>query len=78
MTRPSPSLKLKLLLFPFVLPAVAINLFLLFLMLQSLGVPALSPVMALTIAIPLAFPANWAASRWVHALITEAERDLHD
>ena len=74
MTSPRPSWKLKLLLFPFVLPAVAINLFLLFLLLQSLGVTALSPTTALIVSVPLAFPANWAASRWVQGLLNEADK----
>lgn len=66
--------KLALGLFPFVAAAVAINLFLLFLMLQAVGIDALSPRSALLWSIPLAVPATWAAHRWVTSLIAQAER----
>jgi hypothetical protein len=66
-------LKLQLLLYPFSAGAVAINLFLLFLMLQAVGVPAMPPHIALLLAIPLGVPANWLATRWVQGLIDEAE-----
>lgn len=61
-------------LYPFTAGAVAINLFLLFLMLQALGVPAMPPLIALAIAVPLGVPATWLAARWVRHLIDEAER----
>ncbi|WP_425073349.1 hypothetical protein [Sagittula sp. S175] len=59
--------------YPFAASAVAINLFLLFLMLQAVGVTALSPLMALLIAGPLGLPATWLAVRWIDGLIREAE-----
>ena len=65
--------KLPLLLFPFVAAAVAVNLFLVFLMFQSLGVTPLSPVEALGWTLPLGFPATWAATRWVRHLVDIAE-----
>lgn len=65
--------KLQLLLYPFSAGAVAINLFLLFLMLQALGVPAMPPLTALLLAFPLGIPANWLVTRWVQGLIDEAE-----
>lgn len=67
-------LRLTLILYPFAAAAVAINLFLLFLMLQAVGVSALSPHDALLAAVPLGLPAAWLAARWVRALIDEAER----
>lgn len=71
---PRPSWKLLAVLYPFVAAAVAINLFLLFLMLQAVGLPALTPLTSVLAAIPLGLPATWAAARWVQHLIAEAER----
>ena len=59
-------------LYPFTAAAVAINLFLLGLMGQALGLPALAPVHALLLAVPLGVPATWAAGRWVRHLLDEA------
>ncbi|MBO9465351.1 hypothetical protein J7443_08940 [Tropicibacter sp. R15_0] len=65
--------KLKLILYPFVAAAVAINLFLLFLMFQAVGIPAMPPLTALILAIPLGVPANYLMAHWVQGLIDEAE-----
>ncbi len=65
--------KLGLLLWPFATTAMAINLFLLGLLWQALGWPALSPVNALIWSLPLGLPATWAAARWVRSLIREGE-----
>lgn len=70
---PWPVWKLAVLLYVFAAGAVAINLFMLGLMFRSFGLPALSPVMALIVAGPLGVPAAWAAGRWVHGLLREAE-----
>lgn len=61
-------------LYPFTAAAVAINLFLLFLIVHMVGGPAMPPVTAVLISIPLGLPATWAAARWVRSLIDEAER----
>lgn len=66
-------IRLYLLLYPFTALAVAINLFMLALMWQAIGLPALSPVTALILCLPLGVPANWAVTRWVQGLIDEAE-----
>ena len=60
-------------LWPFATGAVAINLFLLGLIGVSVGLPAISPVTALWLSLPLGLPATWAATRWVRHLIAEAE-----
>jgi hypothetical protein len=60
-------------LWPFVTGAVAINLFLLGLMGQALGLPALPPVDALIWSLPLGLPATWATALWVRKLIHQAE-----
>lgn len=65
-------------LYPFVAGAVTINLFLLGLMWQAVGIPALSPVTCMILSIPLGIPASWAAARWVRHLIDEAERTPGD
>jgi len=69
-----PRLKLALLLWPFATAAVAINLFLLGLIGLALGLPALPPVTALWLSLPVGLPATWLAARWVATLIAEAER----
>ena len=60
-------------LWPFVAGAVAINVFLLGLILASAGAPSIAPIPALIWALPLSIPATWAAARWVRSLIREAE-----
>ncbi|WP_371227257.1 hypothetical protein [Roseovarius sp. 2305UL8-3] len=65
--------KLFLLLYPFTALAVAINLFMLGLMWQTVGLPMISPVAALIACVPLGLPANWWITRWVQGLIDEAE-----
>ncbi|MFU8779031.1 MAG: hypothetical protein ACNA7M_15420 [Roseovarius sp.] len=69
----SLSLRLFLLLYPFTSLAVAINLFMLGLMGQVLGWPAIPPVTALLLCWPLGLPVNWLVTRWVQGLMAEAE-----
>lgn len=69
-----PVWKLAILLYPFAALAVAINLFLLSLLWQSLGFSVLSPVTTLLWSIPLGIPAGWAAGKWVRHLMDEANR----
>ncbi|MGB3280991.1 MAG: hypothetical protein WBA92_17535 [Pseudorhodobacter sp.] len=59
-------------LWPFATTAVAINLFLLGLLWQSVGLPALSPVASLWWSLPLGLPATYASVRWVRHLIAQA------
>lgn len=66
--------KLGLILWPFATSAVAINLFLLGLLGQAIGLAALSPMAALWLSLPLGLPATWAAARWVRRLLDQAER----
>jgi len=75
MTRGSATVppRLFLLLYPFTALAVAINLFLLGLMWQAVGLPALAPLIALAAGFPLGLPANWWVTKWVKGLIDEAE-----
>ncbi|MFV0359834.1 hypothetical protein [Tropicimonas sp.] len=70
---PRPSRRLQIMLYPFAAAAVAINLFLLFLLLQAVGIPAMPPRIALLLSLPLGIPAAWASARWVQSLIDEAE-----
>ena len=60
-------------LWPFATAAVAINLFLFGLIGPAIGLPAMHPVTALWLSLPLGLPATWAAARWVANLIAEAE-----
>lgn len=69
-----PVPKLALLLYPFSAAAVAINLFMLGLMWQAIGWPALSPVWALILSVPLGVPATILVARWVRGLMDEAEK----
>ena len=68
-----PVWKLSLLLYPFAASAVAINLHLLFLMLQAIGVEALSPKASIFGGLVLGIPATWAFGKWVRHLIDKAE-----
>lgn len=65
--------KLALLFYPFTAAAVAINLFLLGLMWQAIGLPAISPVESLIYAVPLGIPATFLVARWVRGLMDEAD-----
>lgn len=65
--------KLGVLVWPFVTSAVAINLYMLGLLWQAVGLPALSPLTALLCALPVALPFTWAAARWLRRLLAEAE-----
>lgn len=68
-----PVWKLAALLYPFVAGAVAINIFLLFLMLQVLGLDALSPEASVLGGLLLGVPATWLAGRWVRHLMDEGD-----
>jgi hypothetical protein len=64
-----PVWKLAILLYPFAATAVAINLFMLGLLSQAIGLAALSPLWALGLSLPLGLPATWAAGLWVRHLL---------
>ncbi|WBU62785.1 hypothetical protein [Paracoccus aerodenitrificans] len=69
---PWPLWKLGLLLYPFVLLAVWINLFMLALIGTWLGLGSLSPVSALLAALVIALPADYAAALWLRSLLDRA------
>lgn len=69
-----PLWKLGLLLYPFATAAVAINLFMLALMGNWVGLGSLSPTSAAGLSLPLGIPATWAAAIWVRRLLLEASR----
>lgn len=69
---PWPVWRLAVLLYVFAAGAVAINLFMLGLLVQALGFAALPPITALIAALPLGLPAAWAAGLWVRHLLDEA------
>ncbi len=60
-------------LYLFVAAAMAINLFLLGLMGQALGLPPVTPTSALALGAVTGLPATWLAARWVRGLIEAAE-----
>ena len=64
--------RLAALLYPFAAGAAAINLFMLGLMGQAAGLPALTPWAALSGGLALGVPAAWLAGRWVRRLMDEA------
>jgi hypothetical protein len=64
--------KLAVLLYPFAAGAVAINLYMLGLLGQAVGLPALTPVATLWLSAPLGVPAAWASGRWARHLMDEA------
>ena len=53
--------------------AVAINLFLLGILWQAIGLPALAPTTAVFAAIPLGVPATWWFAGRMRALMDEAD-----
>ncbi|OWY03451.1 hypothetical protein [Thioclava sp. IC9] len=63
--------RLMLLPYPFAAAAVAINFFMFGLMGQWIGLPAIPPLVALSL--PLGVPASWSFSLWVKGAIDEAE-----
>ncbi|TDQ67157.1 hypothetical protein ATL17_1164 [Maritalea mobilis] len=65
---------LAFVLYPFVWGAVAINLFMLSLGWQIVGLSVLSPYQAMLFAVPFAVPATWLCNKWVRGLIAEAEK----
>ena len=69
-----PVWKLALLLYVFAAGAVAINLFMLGLMVQRWGIGPLSPVQTVALSLPLGVPAAWLAGRWVRSLLDEAAK----
>ena len=64
---------LGLLLYPFVMLAVWINLFMLSLLGTWLGLPSLSTLQSLIAAAFVALPADYAATRWVEGLLARAQ-----
>ena len=70
-----PVWKLALLLYPFLVLTVAVNLFLAGLVAGFAGWQGwiLSPLEAAAWSIPLSLPASWAAGRWVRQLMDEAD-----
>lgn len=65
--------RLAILLYVFAAAAVAINLFMLGLLMQAFGFTAIPPVTALVASVPLGVPAAWAAGLWVRHLLDEAD-----
>ena len=65
--------RLYWLLYPFTALTVAINLFMLGLIWQVIGLPAIPPVSALLLCLPLGLVANILVTRWIAGLIDEAE-----
>lgn len=67
-----PFSRLALLLYPFVVLALWINLFMIALMGTWLGLPSLSPGWALALAVLLGGPVCYAATRWLWRLLDRA------
>lgn len=77
MTAPEPApwsvRKLAVVFYPAAAAAVAINLFLLGLLWQTIGWPAMPPVDAILWSIPLGVPAAWLCAKWIRSLMDEAD-----
>ena len=69
---PWPLWLLGLLLYPFVVMAAWLNLFMLGLMATWLGWPNLSPSAALLAALGVALPVDYLAARWLRRLLDRA------
>lgn len=68
-------LRLALAFYPVAAASVAINLFLIGLLLQALGLPAIPPRATIMIALPMGVPAAWAAASWIMGLVDSASVD---
>ncbi|MEX0344148.1 MAG: hypothetical protein AB3N20_04445 [Rhizobiaceae bacterium] len=68
-----PVWKLAILLYPFAAAAVAINLFLVFLMAPVIGIAPLTPYASIIGGLVLGIPATWASGRWVRHMMDEAD-----
>lgn len=68
-----PLWKLGVLLYPFAAATVAINLFMVSLLWQAFGWPALPPVTAMLWSLALGLPAAWASARWARRLMDEGD-----
>lgn len=69
----SPSvMKIGLFLYPFTMAAVAVNLYMLSLAWQRIGLPVIPPATAVLISLALCIVPNWLAARWVRRLIDES------
>ena len=68
-----PIWKLSILLYPFAAGAVAINFFMLLLMLQAIGFTAVSPSQSLIWGLVLGVPAAWASGKWARRMMDEAD-----
>ena len=68
-----PVWRLALLLYPFAAAAVAINVFMLGLMGQAVGLASLTPTAALALGALLGVPAAWWCGHRLRALMDEAD-----
>lgn len=65
--------KLAILFYPFSAAAVAINLFLLGLLWQTIGWPTVTPITSIIWSVPLGVPATWLVAKWIRRLMDEAD-----
>jgi len=68
-----PIWKLGILLYPFAAGAVAINLFMVSLMGQTIGLSVVSPESSVIWGIVLGVPAAWASGKWARHLMDKAD-----
>ena len=70
-----PVWAVSLVLYPLAAGAAAVNLFFLFLVLQAIGLRALTPIESIIGGIILGVPFAWISGKWMHGLIKQAEDD---
>ncbi len=70
-----PVWAVALVLYPLAAGAGAVNLFFLFLVLQAVGLRALTPIESIVGGIILGIPFAWISGKWMHGLIKQAEED---
>lgn len=68
-----PVWAVALVLYPFAAGAAYVNLFFLFLMLQAVGIEAISSMQAVYGGVVLGIPFTWIMGRWIRGMIDEAE-----
>lgn len=70
-----PVWAVALVLYPLAAGAAAVNLFFLFLVLQAVGLRALTPYEAIVGGVILGVPFAWISGKWMRGLIDQAEDD---
>lgn len=70
-----PVWKLAAVMYPFAAGAAAVNLFFIGLMVQAIGLTAISTQTSILLGLVFGVPFAWLSGRWLRSLIDQAEDD---